>query len=217
MKMLSRAIMLLFATALITSEQAGASRASTDVGSSKSRNSFAVTVTETSPGDEYGSSMTVSFPGGLGSKTQRAAVRREITSFNQSKKGPSGAIIHCNNAYAFPDTNGTFSIQRSCSGTTAPWAFRIAPHWCAVAISGVAEHGMAWTRNGAVMARQRLHHEGCAYIFHGTFNPARANDKVTYIDLFDFTVDIAGNIGSARLTIRGDYTYSSSPCSPTSC
>lgn len=190
---------------------------SADPGTGQAGPPFSVSVAATSPGGEYGSSLTVSFPSGVGSPSQQAEVTRTIASIASPSTAPSRAIIHCDKRYAFPDSNGTFTIQRGCSSTVAPWGFVIAPHLCAVAISPVNEHGMAWTRNGSTMPRQAPHLIGCTYIFHGTFNPARANDRVTYIDLYDFTVNIAGNIGSARLTIHGDYTYSSSPCSPTSC
>lgn len=34
---------------------------------------------------------------------------------------PAGAIVHCNKAYYFSDSNGTYTIQHACGGSTGPW------------------------------------------------------------------------------------------------
>lgn len=126
---------------------------------------------------------------------------------------PSGALIHCNKFYSFSDSNGTYTIQHACFSATAPWSFKISPSVCAIVTSEVAETGMSWTRNGVTQSRQAPHVEACTYLFHGTYNPAKGLDKITYSDIFSFTV--TGGRGS--LTIRGSFTILDSTCSPTSC
>jgi hypothetical protein len=181
---------------------------------------YRVTMTATTPSGDYTSSAVVTFADAHLSAAQKVALRRQ-TAMRMSVPGiatgaPSKALIHCNKFYRFTDGNGAFTIQRNCASTKAPWGYRIGPTLCAVVVSPVREHGMVWTRNGALMPRQAPHTVGCTYTFHGTFNPAKIYDKATYVDLFDFTVNVGGHVGSARLTIRGSYTYVG-PCSPTSC
>jgi hypothetical protein len=90
---------------------------SADPGTGQAGPPFSVSVAATSPGGEYGSSLTVSFPSGVGSPSQQAEVTRTIAS---PSTAPSRAIIHCDKRYPFPDSNGTFTIQRGCSSTVAP-------------------------------------------------------------------------------------------------
>ncbi len=189
-------------------------------------NASTVSVTASSRNGEYTSQSLVTFDSPL-SKAQQQAVEAQLGSATQvpmadalasaPEAAPSGAIIHCDKYYSFVDGNGTFHIQRGCASTTAPWAFTIAPYWCSVAVSPVVEHGMSWTRNGVTQPRNSPHTQSCSYLYHGTFNPGRALDKLTYIDLYDFQVVIGGAHGNARLTISGNFTLASSPCSPTSC
>jgi hypothetical protein len=123
---------------------------------------------------------------------------------------PSGALIHCNKYYSFPDANGTFHIQHACGSSTAPWGYNISPALCAAVVAPVTESGMNWTRNGVAQPRQAPHVVGCTYQFHGTFNPGRDYDRITYSDHFTLP-------GLGDLDIYGSFTLLGSPCSPTSC
>lgn len=160
-------------------------------------------------GGSYGSTLDLSLtsnalsPSRSGARTLRGPL-----------SAPSNALIHCNKSYSFSDSNGTYTIQHACYGSTAPWGFRIKSTLCAIATSAVSETGMSWTRNGVTQPTQALHPGyPCDYTFHGTYNPARGNDRLTYSDHFTFSIPN----GHADLHIYGSFTVLDSTCSPTSC
>jgi hypothetical protein len=128
-------------------------------------------------------------------------------------QGPTGAYLHCNKVYNFSDVNGTYTIQHACGGSTGPWGYRMSAALCGIIAGNVVEAGMSWTRNGVSQPRQAPHTVGCTYIFHGTYNPDRDYDHISYVDSFTFAVK--GGHGS--LQIYGDFTTVGNPCSPTSC
>jgi hypothetical protein len=70
---------------------------------------------------------------------------------------------------------------------------------------------MNWTRNGVRQGRQAAHVEPCNYQFHGSYNPGRDGDRITYSDVLTFRVSVNGTPGTATLSIRGDFTLSGSP------
>lgn len=105
-------------------------------------------------------------------------------------KGPSGAYLYCNHAYSFSDSDGTFTFQHKCGGTTGPWG--------SLVVSDVAEKGMTWTRNGKRQGANAGHPaEYCGYQYHAAFNPDHDYDYITYSDTMDFTIDIDGVTGAA--------------------
>lgn len=131
--------------------------------------------------------------------------------------GPSGGeFLVCNKLHSFSDSDGTFTIQHACEGTTGPWGYQISTSVCAIAISDVYEHGMAWSRNGTNQGTQSTHTEYCRYQFHGTFNPENDFDVVRYNDTFTFEVEVGGKTGSAKLNISGSF-YSAKCTSPPAC
>jgi hypothetical protein len=123
--------------------------------------------------------------------------------------GPSGgAFLVCNQLHSFADTNGTYTFQHACGGTTGPWGYLLSTYLCTTVNSPVSETGMSWTRNGAAQPRQAPHPGmGCRYQFHGNYNPEHDFDSITYSDDFLFTVDGGGN---ADLHING--SFYSAPC-----
>lgn len=127
---------------------------------------------------------------------------------------PANAYLYCNQPYTFTDANVSFYIQHACGGTTGPWGIKISSAVCAGASSSVSESGMTWARNGATMASQAPHNQACSYTFHGTFNPDRDGDHISYVDVLRFRV---GANGKATLQVYGDFTTTGSSCSPTSC
>jgi hypothetical protein len=121
-------------------------------------------------------------------------------------------IIHCDHSYRFTDSNGSFTLQRACGGTTAPWGYTISI--CYIVVGPVNEGGMRWNRNGVAQPTQSPHYGyPCTYIFHGTFNPAKGNDNVYYGDTYTFKT----SNGSGTLNMSGHVTFVDNPCSPTSC
>jgi len=120
--------------------------------------------------------------------------------------GPNGELLHCNRAYRFSDSNGSFTFQHRCGGTTGPWGYQLSTGLCAIVISGVSESGMAWTRNGRRQGTQ----------FHGTFNPEHDFDVIAYNDHFTFRVEVGGQTGTGNLDIHGSF-YSARCPNPIVC
>lgn len=115
---------------------------------------------------------------------------------------PSGAKLKCDIGYTFGyNGEGNFSIQHACASSTGPWGFKISSSVCSIVTSSVAEHGMSWTRNGSGQPRQAPHTAPCSYQFHGTYNPDKDNDHITYADQFDFDWDD----GTGYIKITGDF------------
>lgn len=117
------------------------------------------------------------------------------------------APIKCDKTYNFSDAKGTFTLQRGCKRSTAPWQYRLSPAMRALAGSNIVrERGMSWFRNFVPMGMMRPHIQGAAYIFHGTFNPAKKNDLVSYHDTFSFRHNVSGG-GTAVVSISGGLNF----------
>ena len=131
-----------------------------------------------------------------------------------AQAGPQGARLSCNRLYTYQDGNNTYTIQHKCGGTTAPWGIKISPSLCATAVGSVNEVGMSWTLQGTSKPRQAGHVVSCGYGFHGTYNPVRDNNTVSYADTFTWRMKNA----NARLQVYGTFTATGNRCtSPTSC
>jgi hypothetical protein len=131
--------------------------------------------------------------------------------------GPNGQLLVCNQFHRFTDSNGSWTFQHRCGGTTGPWGYQINAGLCAIAISPVSESGMQWTRNGRRMPRQAPHpNVFCRYQFHGTYNPEHDFDVISYNDHFTFRVEVGGQTGTANLDIHGTF-YSAKCSNPIAC
>ena len=120
---------------------------------------------------------------------------------------PSGAYLYCNHAYSFSDSNGTFTFQHKCGGTTGPWGYRLSAGLCSLVVSDVAEKGMAWKRNGTTQGANAAHPaEYCGYQYHAAFNPDHDYDFINYSDTLDFEIDIDGEVGAADVVAFGSFT-----------
>lgn len=120
--------------------------------------------------------------------------------FNTTPAGEgTGARIHCNHPYYFPDSNGTFTIQRKCNGLTAPWGYKFNSHVVSICTGVVHEQGMGWWLNGDQRPRQAQHNAPCNYQWHGTFNPVVKGWEVRYYDAWTFQHNVDGG---ERLTCR---------------
>jgi hypothetical protein len=142
-----------------------------------------------------------------------AALRQPLAA-----SGPNGQLLYCNRFYRFTDSNGSFTFQHACRGTTGPWGYQLSTGLCAIVVSGVAEpSGMAWTRNGVRQGNQAPHPpKFCRYQFHGNFNPEHDFDVIAYNDHFTFRVNVGGHTGSADLHIHGSF-YSARCPNPIAC
>jgi hypothetical protein len=118
---------------------------------------------------------------------------------------PQGATISCGRVATYSDTDGTFTLQHQCGGTTAPWGYTLSAALCAGATTNATEAGMMWALNGATQGTQAFHIEPCGYQFHGTFNPARDNSHIAYSDV------ITWNKGNAHYQVQfyGSFILSS--------
>jgi hypothetical protein len=120
--------------------------------------------------------------------------------------GPQGAFLYCDHLYRFSDSDGSYTFQHKCGGTTGPWGYRLSTGLCSIVVTDVHEHGMAWHRNGKKQGTQAQHTEHCRYQFHGTYNPDHDYDFISYSDTFTFKVDVGGEVGNADLVISGSFT-----------
>jgi hypothetical protein len=129
-----------------------------------------------------------------------------------SAAGPSGTSLRCNRAYVWGDAQGSFTLQRACGGSTAPWGWSMNPNLRPWIVGEVAEDGMRWSRNGKTMPMMSPHSYPPSAVFHGTFNPARAGDYLTYSDTFRFRHRIASG-GNGIIHIYGSFTLTDTrPC-----
>jgi hypothetical protein len=122
-------------------------------------------------------------------------------------QGPKGAYLYCNHAYSFSDSDGTFTFQHKCGGTTGPWGYRLSAGLCSLVVSDVAEKGMSWKRNGKTQGANAAHPaEYCGYQYHAAFNPDHDYDFINYSDTLDFQIDIDGEVGAADVVAYGSFT-----------
>jgi hypothetical protein len=140
------------------------------------------------------------------------------TQTSHPNAGPTGgAFLVCNKVHSFSDSDGTFTFQHRCGGTTGPWGYRLSAGLCSIVISRVNESGMTWTRNGKRQGKQSPHPgEVCRYQFHGNFNPEHDFDIISYSDNYTFRIDVGGETGSADLNIHGSF-YSAKCTNPAVC
>jgi hypothetical protein len=125
---------------------------------------------------------------------------------------PAGAQLLCDQDYAFSDSNGTYTIQRACTSSSAPWGYKLSTGLQAIIVSTVSESGMFWARNGVTQPLQAPH-PGVSknYQFHGTYSGCPAGTHVAYSDTFTFRV----SGGSGNVQIHGDFTLTGNrPCGP---
>lgn len=167
-----------------------------------------VTVSEAS-GKAMTSTLTITFRSGSQS-TLKKAIMNSLLGGSVTPNLPipppgSGGYsnLHCNQSYSLSDSDGTFTYQHACGGTTSSWGYKLAAAVQAITVGDVDEFGMVWDRNGASQPDGAPHLEPAWYQFHGTFNPLHDGDNLVYVDQFTFTVDVDGQTGSADLIING--------------
>jgi hypothetical protein len=168
---------------------------------------------------DYRSSLTVQFDKLVSTSTANRikASLEHATQTSRPGAGPTGgAFLVCDKVHSFSDSDGTYTIQHACQGTTGPWGYRISTGLCASVVSDVHESGMAWTRNGKTQGTQSPHTEYCRYQFHGNYNPEDDFDLIAYNDYLTFTIEVGGQTGSADLHIYGSF-YSAECSNPSVC
>ncbi|MEY9931750.1 hypothetical protein ABH926_006399 [Catenulispora sp. GP43] len=137
---------------------------------------------------------------------QRAGARATGVKAASSVAGPQGAWLYCNDPYSFSDSDGTYSFQHACGGTTGPWGYKVSSGLCAIVVGDINEVGMGWTRNGVNQGRAIGHPVPCSYQLHGAYNPDHDYDYLTYTDTVTFEVEVDGDTGHATLNITGSFT-----------
>ena len=139
-------------------------------------------------------------------RVEAELVRRLAITQSPAAHGPKGAFLYCNHFYRFSDSDGSYTFQHKCGGTTGPWGYQLSTGLCSIVVTDVREHGMAWHRNGKKEPTQSPHLKFCRYQFHGTYNPDHDYDFISYSDTFTFKVDVGGEVGNADLVISGSFT-----------
>lgn len=136
----------------------------------------------------------------------RSAALHAISTSPKSLPGGGGSFenVSCNQSHSWSDSDGTYTYQHACGGTTSPWGWKISAAVQAIIISDVNKSGMEWVRNGNGMPTQSPHpDEPKDYQFHSTYNPLHDRDNLNFWDYFTFTVRVNGNTGSGSITISG--------------
>ena len=117
------------------------------------------------------------------------------------------ANLNCNLSYGWLDSNGYYSLQHSCRSSTAPWGYRLSGPVQKIISGTVSESGMKWTRNGVNMGKQSPHlSRPKNYQFHGTYNPVKKNDKISYTDSFTFRHNVDSG-GTGVVKINGKWRF----------
>jgi hypothetical protein len=166
----------------------------------------------------YESVLTINYAKPLSAaKAQEIKTKYEkvMSAVQPNAAGPTGnAFLVCNQLHSFSDTNGKFTFQHACGGSTGPWGYVISASVCSIAATPINELGMTWTRNGTAMPRMAPHpSEPCGYQYHGTYNPEHDFDIIAYNDHHTFTTTDGG---SADLNIKGSF-YSAKCTNPSVC
>lgn len=158
-------------------------------------------------------------PGAEGSLVAEVPVRQVATSVGAPARpagdavtaaGPSGQRLLCNNFYRWSDTNGVFTLQHQCRGTTAPWGFWLSSYLASHAVGLVTETGMTWKKNGVQQPKMAPHTVVPTYTFHGTFSNSPDGTAISYEDHFRFRHNI-GPGGSIDLRIFGSFVLTGTP------
>lgn len=121
--------------------------------------------------------------------------------------GPTGQDLYCLASYAWSDSNGSFSLQHKCGGSTAPWGYKFSLSLRNIVTGYVFEHGMWYSVNGTGMGRGATHYVPDSYQFHGTFSRTNDYTRVRYDDYFTFRVNVGGRPGDGALSIAGSFRF----------
>lgn len=121
--------------------------------------------------------------------------------------GPTGQDLYCWASYAWGDSNGRFSLQHACGGSTAPWGYKISLTLRNIITGYVYEHGMRYYVNGVNMGRANPHYVPDDNNFHGTFSRTYDYTRVAYDDYFTFRVNVGGRLGDGALSIAGNFRF----------
>lgn len=105
--------------------------------------------------------------------------------------------------YQYSDANGTFNIRNNCPYDNNNWSFQFSPGVNSIITSYISEGGMRWTKNNINMSANASHYVPKGYWFHGTLTPVYHNDRISYNDVFTFSVNVAGKPGTGTLSIVG--------------
>lgn len=117
--------------------------------------------------------------------------------------GDQYAPVYCNRSYSWSDSNGTFSYQHACGGSTSPWGYTISPAVRSIVSGHVSESGMTWFLNGAAKPKMAPHPGvPSSYIFHSTFNPVRKGNGIEYNDYVTFNCNLGPGC-HGTITIHG--------------
>ncbi|MEH3067523.1 MAG: hypothetical protein PGN15_05500 [Aeromicrobium erythreum] len=114
--------------------------------------------------------------------------------------------LACGTSNSWSDSNGEYTLQHKCGGSTAPWGYRLSSKMRSIAASTVKETGMAWWHNGTKKPTQSPHNVSASYQFHGTYNPVKKNYYIRYQDEFYFRHNIGGG-GDVHITIKGKWYF----------
>jgi hypothetical protein len=152
---------------------------------------------------QFDSTLTLNFEKPI-AKIQAAGYLQRISTVEPAVKimlGP--AYLSCGGSGKWSDSNGTLSLQYSCSSTDyLAWGYTISPAVKAIIVSSVTEQGLSWWRNGVSMPRNAPHVVPKDYLLHGTMSGATTNSTIQYQDYLTFRHNLGGG-GTGSITWAG--------------
>jgi hypothetical protein len=130
----------------------------------------------------------------------------DVTVSHSLASTASFKTLTCGTSGGYADSNGLFTYQYYCSGSTRtiPWGFSLSASNQATVVGLVNETGLRWWCNGAFVGQNAPHAVPPSYQFHGTMNPVAAGCMIDYQDYMTWRHNI-GSGGTAALTLAGTF------------
>jgi len=75
-------------------------------------------------------------------RAEAELAQRLSISQSPAAHGPKGAFLYCNHFYRFSDSDGSYTFQHKCRGTTGPWGYQLSTGLCSIVVTDVHEHGI---------------------------------------------------------------------------
>ncbi|MDQ2737883.1 MAG: hypothetical protein M3Y35_04505 [Actinomycetota bacterium] len=84
---------------------------------------------------------------------------------------PTYEYFWCGTQISETDSNGTFNLNRLCSGLNQiRWTYQIGPISRSIIVGNVVERGLDFWIDGQPQSRNATHTEPAGYFFHGTMS-----------------------------------------------
>ncbi|MEU4391970.1 hypothetical protein [Kribbella sp. NPDC023855] len=156
---------------------------------------------ESDAAKQYRSTIDLKFDKPVSSKLADTYAKKLASEIAPAQLGPE--YISCGGNGRWSDTNGSLTLQYTCSTTDRlAWSYAISSAVKAIIVSNVTEQGLDWWVNGTKMPRNAPHVVPKDYLLHGTMSGAKRNSTVDYQDYLTFRHNLGGG-GTGSITWAG--------------